>query len=383
MSLAPPQMPTNTDGETRYFDYTLTLSPLSHPANTSFPARLAYTTYGIPSHPAVMMPSCYGGKLASTTPFLYNRSSCQNPTSEPPVPSTKYYIIVVALLGGGESSSPSNAPEPWFGADFPKVTYEDNIHLQKALCDHLGVKKLFLYTGFSMGGQQTYHMSVLYPEFVERMACIAGSARTSWHNYSFLEGPKAALLASADFHGGRYYEHGLKNATQGTQAFGRVYSTWALDQEWYRQRCWEREESGSHPSLEEYLQKEWAEGLGSWDANDLLCLLWTWQNGDVAAYNEASEEGKGKRLKPREGELKVALDKIKAKCLIMPSKTDTYFPPRDNELEVEEMNVEQKGKAKFVVIPSIFGHLAGGGGGTIDDEKFICEEIGKFIKETS
>jgi len=65
------------------------------------------------------------------------------------------------------------------------------------------------------------------------------------------------------------------------------------------------------------------------------------------------------------------------------NRTDTYFPPRDNELEVETMNESEKGKAKFVVIPSIYGHLAGGGGGTKDDELFICEQIGQFLKETS
>jgi homoserine acetyltransferase len=179
------------------------------------------------------------------------------------------------------------------------------------------------------------------------MACLAGSARTSYHNFSFLEGPKSALLASSDFHGGRYYDHGLKNATAGTQAFGRVYSTWALDQEWFRQKCWETEYSGNCKTLEEYLQTHWAEGLGAWDANDLLCLLWTWQNGDVSAYNGGRKMGEGERSKPREGDLKKALQSIRAKCLIVPSRTDTYFPPRDSEIEIEMINEGEEGKAKL------------------------------------
>lgn len=235
-----------------------------------------------------------------------------------------------------------------------------------------------------MGGQQTYHMSVLYPDFVQRMAVVAGSARTSWHNWSFLEGPKAALLASEDFHEGRYAAKGV-TCTKGTQAFGRVYSTWALDQEWFRQKCWERVESGGCASLEQYLDTRWAKGLGGWDANDLLCLLWTWQNGDVACYNNGGEEGKGERVAVREGDLKKALAKIKAKCLIMPSRTDTYFPPSDSEVEVETLNDGGKGeqRARYAVIPSIWGHLAGGGGGSKEDEKFLCDQIGKFVEETT
>lgn len=75
-----------------------------------------------------------------------------------------------------------------------------------------------------------------------RFISICGSARTSVHNKwlvatrrtpdvkliirSFLEGPKAALVASKDFDNGHY-------KTQpyiGIRAFGRVYSAWAYGQ---------------------------------------------------------------------------------------------------------------------------------------------------------
>ena len=40
----------------------------------------------------------------------------------------------------------------------------------------------------------------------------------------------------------------------------------------------------------------------------------------------------------------------------MPSRTDLYFPPEDTELEVPQMP-----NAKLRVIPTVWGHLAGGG----------------------
>ena len=58
----------------------------------------------------------------------------------------------------------------------------------------------------------------------ERIVVLAGAARASSHNISFLEGPKAALVNSVDFQDGQYQEP----AVRGTGAFGRVYSTWAL-----------------------------------------------------------------------------------------------------------------------------------------------------------
>lgn len=290
--------------ETQYFHHTLTLSPRSEPPSTSFPARLAYWALGDPSHPAVMMPTCFGGTLENTSPYLYSNTD-SSVLSGLPIPQEKYYIIIVGLLGGTESSSPSNQPAPFDGPRFPHVTYEDNVRLQHALCEHLGVKKLHAYIGFSMGGQQAYHMAALYPDFVERMACLAGSARTSWHNWCFLEGPKAALTTAVDFHDGHYKEPVKK----GTRAFSRVYSTWALCQAWFRQEQWRTLGFGS---LEEYLDAWWG---GGDDANDLLCLTWTWQHGDITVYYPEDK-----------GDLAKTLGRIKAKSLIMPTRTDQYFP---------------------------------------------------------
>lgn len=53
--------------------------------------------------------------------------------------------------------------------------------------------------------------------------------------------------------------------------------------------------------------------LANWDANDLVTLVHTWQNGDVSKIRD-------------NGNLEACLSKIQAKGLIMPSKTDLYFP---------------------------------------------------------
>ena len=336
--------------ETQYFEHALRLSQQSEPSGLEFPAKLAYWTFGDVKNPAILMPTCFGGNLATTTPNLYQDGDDGH---QAPISTTKYYVIVVGLLGGGESSSPSNQPSPFNGANFPRTTYEDNIRLQKALCDHIGVKKLAAYIGFSMGGQQAYHMATLFPDFVERICVLAGSARTSWHNWSFLEGPKAALVNSIDFHDGHY----TQPVTRGQRAFSRVYSTWALCPEWYRQKCWERQ---GYQSLEDYLQANWN---GKGDANDLLRLTWTWQHGDITLYHPEDK-----------GDLAKALARIQARCIIMPSRTDQYFPPEDSEMEVKHLK-----NAKLEVIESIWGHLAGGFGGPAEDKEFIEKEVAGLL----
>ena len=55
-----------------------------------------------------------------------------------------------------------------------------------------------------------------------------------------------------------------------------------------------------------------------WDANDMLMLLRTWQMGDVS---------KVKGVAPNlQGDLAGVLSTVSAKGLIMPCKTDLYFP---------------------------------------------------------
>lgn len=66
--------------------------------------------------------------------------------------------------------------------------------------------------------------------------------------------------------------------------------------------------------LDSFLREEWEAGfLNGWDANDLLCLLKTWQDGDCSLVHHG-------------GDYEKCLSEVKAKGLIMPSKTDLYFP---------------------------------------------------------
>jgi hypothetical protein len=55
---------------------------------------------------------------------------------------------------------------------------------------------------YHTGAQQSYMWGSMYPSMVKRIAPFCGSARTSVHNFVFLEGPKNALMTDAEFKGG-------------------------------------------------------------------------------------------------------------------------------------------------------------------------------------
>lgn len=320
----------------------------SDPSSTTA-LTLAYRTIGSPDMPAVVMASCFTGKLRNTFPFLYTS------TDNTPAVLSNYFVVVVGMFGASESTSPSNAHPSMRGSNFPAVTIEDNVRMQYALCQALGIKKLAAYIGFSMAGLQAYHMGVLYPDFVERIIVLAGAARASWHNISFLEGPKAALINSVDFQNGNYTEP----AVRGTGAFGRVYSTWALSSAWFRAKSWE---TLGYKSMWEYLEAKWEKSMAKWDAHDLLAMVQTWQTADISDHG------------PIKGDFAQALKSITAKVLLMPSRTDLYFPPEDS---LEELKNLQHGRLK--VIETIWGHVAGGGNGSPEDRKFIQSTVGEML----
>ena len=291
--------------------------------------KLAYKTYGTLS-PAkdnvVVYPTWYSGQHYENE-WLIGPGKALDPDT--------LFIIVPNMLGNGLSSSPSNTPEPLNGPRFPHVTATDNVRAQHRLVTELfGIEQVRLVTGWSMGALQTFHWGALYPDMVERIAPFCGSAKCSRHNFVFLEGVKAALTADAAFAGGWYSS---KPAT-GLRAMARVYAGWGFSQAFYRQEL-DRKALG-YSSLEDFLVAFWEGIFLPRDANNLLAMLWTWQNGDISA-NELYG-----------GDFPRALGAIKARAFVMPGQTDLYFPPEDSEIEVSHMP-----DARLITIPSVWGAL--------------------------
>ena len=90
--------------------------------------------------------------------------------------------------------------------------------------------------------------------------------------------------------------------------------------QWFRQHGYLMD--GQYSSLEDFLRADWEGGfLGTWDANDMITLINTWQDGDVTLVGKSQFRA----AHDDDGFVSV-LKSIKAKGLIMPCKTDLYFP---------------------------------------------------------
>lgn len=322
-------------------------------------ARIAYLNISTSSQLLALIPTCFKGTLHST--YNFSTGALRD-----------HRVIVAALFGNGESASPSNTP------NFPRrIDYRDCVAAQHALItQHLGLRDrpIDVVAGFSMAGQCTWYWTAMYPEMVRRSVVICSSARTSGHNRQFLEGPASALMHSVD------YVQGQKEVAargqgavsdfdcpRGIRAFGKAHSGWLLSAEWFDQEKWR--ELG-HESQEAWDGQNTGAGFKGWYADNLLIMLRMWQAGNVGVCLGGGE-GSAKM------DLVDALEKIRTPVLLMPCSTDQYFRWEANEKEAKMLK-----NGRLEVIPSIWGHVAGGGGSK-DDTVWMDNTIAKFIKDTS
>ena len=295
-------------------------------------ARLAYATYGALNREK-------SNTVIILTPFGMRHSDCEYFFGDGmALDPRRHFIVIPNLLGNGLSSSPSNTPPPFDRARFPHISITDNVRMQHRLVtETLGIDRLALVMGHSMGSLQTFHWAALYPDMVERIAPICGAARTSRHNRVFLQGMKAVLQLDPAWQGG-WYDSPL---VRGLRTLGRAWAASPPSQGFYRQ---EKYLELGFSSAEDFLIGNWEQMFLSRDANDILAHISSWYHADISA-NELYG-----------GDFDKALGAIKAKAIVMPGQTDIYFPPEDSAYEVAHMP-----NAEYRPIPSIWGHWAGGG----------------------
>lgn len=314
---------------------------------TNLPSvRLAYREFNTTGHKTALIPTCFHGRINNTLNFTNGVLR-------------DHRVIVVALLGNGESASPSNTP------NFPsRLDYRDCARAQyKLITEHLQISSLDVMVGFSMGGQTTYHWLALYPQMVHNAVIICSAAKTSLHNYQFLEGPKNALLHSIDYNDASFKAQG-KLPIRGLHAFGQAYSAWLTSAEWFEKRLFETQ---GYKTLNEWATVVGEKSYENWHPEDLLVMLGMWQRSDLGAVLGSD----------RSLSLGDALGTLTGRVLLMPCQTDQYFKWEANEKEVSHLL-----KGELAVIPSIWGHLAGGGPSQTDNE-WMDRRIAKFLNESS
>ncbi len=172
--IAAPQTPPTPAWPTKEADFTL--REFRFAAGETLPAlKLHYTTLGTPRRNArgevdnaVMVLHGTGG---SGRQFLSPQFANELYGPGQPLDITRYFVILPDNIGHGGSSKPSDG----LRSRFPAYDYADMVEAQARLLDHLGVKKLRLLMGTSMGCMHGFVWGTTRPERVQAMmpaACL-------------------------------------------------------------------------------------------------------------------------------------------------------------------------------------------------------------------
>jgi homoserine O-acetyltransferase len=295
-------------------------------------ARIAYATYGTLNATrdnAIVWPTWFTGTHADHEWMIGDDEGLD---------TREHFVVVPSMFANGLSSSPSNTPPPFDRVRFPRISIQDNVRAQhRLLTEHLGVRRIRLVLGGSMGAFQAFQWGLSHPELVERIMPTGGASTVSPHCFVFLAGVRAALLADPAYAGGDYEAP----PERGLRAVGRVYAGWGLSQAFYRQGLYRQM---GHETIDAFLVDFWEAFFGGLDANNLLSQIDTWQRAALAT------------TPGYDGDLARALGDIRARAFLCPGEKDLYFPPEDMAWEAEQMP-----DAELHVVPGVWGHFSDSG----------------------
>ncbi len=131
------------------------------------------------------------------------------------IDTNKYYVISADTLVNlspnaanvvttGPASINPDTGKP-YGMTFPIVTMRDFVNVQKALLESLGIKKLKVVAGASMGGLQVYEWAAGYPEMVEKIIPVIAAAEPGPYLMGWLNVWAAPIMLDPKWNGGDYY----------------------------------------------------------------------------------------------------------------------------------------------------------------------------------
>lgn len=116
---------------------------------------------------------------------------------------TRWYVVCANILGspygstGPMSVNPATG-ERWYG-DFPRLTIRDIVRAHRALADAIGVERIHVLVGSSVGGFQATEWAVEEPERFDKLILLATDAYASPWTVAIDETQRMAIRSDATF----------------------------------------------------------------------------------------------------------------------------------------------------------------------------------------
>ena len=248
----------------------------------------------------------------------------------------KYFIICVNMPGScygsiGPLDKNPDSGQTYFH-DFPFFTPRDMIRSYQPLKEFLGIEKIKIGIGGSMGGQQLLEWAIEEPDLFENIFPIGTNARHSAWGIAFNASQRMCIEADSTWKENKPDAgmEGMKAARSIALISYRHYETYHASQSEHHIDKIENYKSESY-------QKYQGEKLGKrFNAFSYYIL---------SKGMDAQNVGRGR------GGIENALQKIKAKTTAIGITTDILFPVSEQQFIAENIS-----NANFTAINSLYGH---------------------------
>jgi homoserine O-acetyltransferase len=331
---------------------------------------VAYEEYGKKEGPTIFI--THGG-LSSH--HAAGRYSAQDPLPgfwdnligpEKAIDTNRFKVLSANSLGSmyGSASPLTLDPDTGkpYGPDFPEITLVDMVRYHKAFLDQMGVSKLFMMAGPSMGSLQALQMAALYPDFVDSVVAVATAGRMTPSGMCIHHFMINALQMDPDFKNGKYEIGTPKLALRLIQQVARIYYT---HERLVKEKCWDSVPEGQNSQekrslkARDYLQSEIEGQIEGKDPNCYIRVLNAINSYDLGRDVHDYEKG---------------VQRIACPVLLINISTDSEFPPYWAEEVAEILNRKKCGQAHLKIIDSPWGHMA-----CVQEGKVIGKHIKDFF----
>ncbi len=252
----------------------------------------------------------------------------------------KDFIVCSNILGScygttGPTSIDPSTGAPWFGA-FPPITLRDMVRVQRGLVEALGVRRVRMVVGGSLGGMQALEWALLYPELVESVVTIASTARHSAWCIGLSEAQRQAIYADPRWKGGRY---AAEQAPEAGLAAARMMAMLSYrSQPSFEERFGRRPQTEDLFAVESYLRYQGKQLVDRFDPATYVTLTRAMDTHDVA---------RGR------GDFDAVLRGVRQPMLVVSIDSDVlYWPWEQREIAALAPN------ARLAVMDSPHGHDA-------------------------
>ncbi len=266
-----------------------------------------------------------------------------------PLDTNKYFVICSNCIGGCRGTTGPVSINPKTGErynlDFPAVTIQDMVAAQERLITHLGIKKLKMVIGGSMGGMQVLQWAIDFPDRVERACALATTSRQNAQAIAFNEVGRSAIMQDPVWQGGNYELERVPSVGLGIarmMAHITYLSDKGMDGKFGRDHSKIQGEQIFKPSfeVESYLHHQGQSFVNRFDANSYLYFTRALDLFD---------------LRLNGGSLESAFKDVLAKFLVVGFTSDWLFPPEQNR-EIVKALLRIGKTASYAEIKSELGH---------------------------